>query len=285
MKTYRLIQREVKTVCDLRGLLEIFEEVAAEKMQKIRLGVVMSRDFYEHLVGLSQRIGVDFADAVGPRLPQVAALFVAGERGMYGDIVEKTFGLFLSYLRANPATHAYVAGAYGEELMQAYAPQVSFTALPFRDERVEPAEVSKLMDHLVAHQRVLLFYGKFHNVAVQVPASSEVSGDVLPITRETVQAVRKKRFRYLYEPQLLTITYTVAHEILALIVTGMLSESRLAKLGARMAQLDSAVETTHARLRALGREKLSLERALRAKRQLEMIQAVMARRRPKSYGR
>lgn len=275
MRTYKLVIDERKDTVELKGIVEVYEEMAAIKMQKIREDILLSRDYYQGLGRLADEVGSDL-QVVAPAPYQDAAVFIAANAGMYGEIVGKTFSLFLDFLKKN-LVDIYIIGKQGENLMKAYAADFKYTLLEMADDKIEEDVFSGLVKQLSGYRKIFLFYGKFKNIATQSADSVRISPDILPKAEENRQLLKKKRLEYLYEPSLEKISEVFAKEIMAALMASILSEASLAKFGSRMMFLDQSLQKIDEKLEDNLIEKRSLRKKMLDRKQNTMISGIIAR--------
>jgi len=63
MRTIKKIKSELVMNNDVKGIVQVFEEMSARKMKDIREGILVGRAFLERLTVLSGDIGADLAQA------------------------------------------------------------------------------------------------------------------------------------------------------------------------------------------------------------------------------
>ena len=78
--------------------MEVYEEIAATKMQRIRKTVTASCDYFEGLAKLSEEVALDLDNAFEGK-NKFAAVFLSANTGLYGDIVKKVFYTFVSDIK------------------------------------------------------------------------------------------------------------------------------------------------------------------------------------------
>ncbi len=276
MKTYKALLNQTQDTLELKGLVEVYEELAARHMQAVRKEIMAGREFYDGLARLSDEVGTDFKAGTEPGKKRCASVLVSANAGLYGDIVDKTFGLFLQQ-GANGSTDLFVIGKTGEKLMQQYASNLKYTPLTFSDEVVDELQFNKIMQQLLAYKKIFVYYGKFKNLVVQLPTVSQISGDILPKTQDSWEKLFKKHFSYLYEPSLESISQIFAQEILVLVFSQTLREGQLAKFASRLSSLEEAVDRINITLTNLSLAKRKARKALQEKKQGTMMAGVLSR--------
>ena len=156
MSTIKSIIIETQNITEFRGLIEVYEELAAGKMRKVKTSIIGTRDFYESLSQLSVDVGSDFHSALERENPKEAVLFIAANTGLYGDIVEKTFQLFLAYIHTHKA-EVFVAGKLGGELMRDFASDISYKIIAIADDKIEEEPLYDLLQEVVSFHKILVF--------------------------------------------------------------------------------------------------------------------------------
>lgn len=274
MKNQKVLKREMKNLDELNGLIGVYEELAASKMQKIREGILSCREFFESLNILSDEVG---SDLQYQKEQVAAAVFISANNGLFGDIIDKTFGVFLDYLQKNKAD-CFIVGLIGKQLMDKFSPKTSYQLLnlPFFDENLEIQSFADLIQKILPYQKIAVFYSKFQNIAVQTPLMSQISGELL--TRKTdLSELKKRRLKYLYEPSVEAISRHFTDEILTSVIEQMFRETLLAKQGSRLMHLDQATENINQRLKILVLEKSKAHKNMINKKQNSMTAGLMIR--------
>jgi len=274
MRSYKTVLADEKEMGELRSIIEVYEELASVSMQKIRRDILSARQFYEGLIRLSIEVGSDFEAILSPQ-KKTAAVFISSNMGLYGDIIERTFAHFLDFIKKR-RTDTYIIGRVGAEMMREYAPKFAFRMINLADEKIGQDEFGTLITSMASYREIAIFYGKYHNIAVQIPSQATLTGDILP-KDEDASLTRKKQMIYLYEPSLGDVSEVFARQILALNLEEIVYESMLAKFASRLMHLDRSLLRIEERLFADAIEKRRAIHARADKKQKEMVAGVMAR--------
>ncbi|MCL4353132.1 F0F1 ATP synthase subunit gamma [Patescibacteria group bacterium] len=275
MNSLKTIIERTKDVAEFRILIDIYEDIAARKIRLVKGKIVDARDYHDGLARLSLEVGSDFQSVLKAERPREAALLIAANKRLYGNIVEETFRLFLQYIKTHK-TENFVLGAVGEEFMKEYAKGIRFTAIPYPNEEIE-TPTSQLLETVASFHQIHVFYGKFKNIVIQTPDIGEVSGKMFPQEEEDLKALAKRRMKYLYEPSLYPVSELFTKEILSQVIEQMILEAGLARLASRLMHLDQAIEKTNHLLATLREEKYKARKRLLEKKQSSMIVSVMRR--------
>lgn len=244
MITRKQIRNEVEMMSALKSLVEVYEEVAAARMQKVRGAVIQSRYFLEGLLDVFGKIKGSYTGqlktgGVRSRNGRTVVVFVSANAGLYGDIVERIFGLFSDYVQREKPD-VVVMGKLGVKMMTEKLPRVLYNYYDFSDDEIDQESLQMVMRYLVQYEKVLVFYGKFKTILNQDPVVTSVTGDAL-VAQES-RKVATAEVKYLFEPSVAEVARIFEGEILASIFEQTLHESQLAKFASRLMALDASVD-------------------------------------------
>lgn len=275
----RQIKMEMLGLEELKSLVDVYEEVAAGRMQKIRGAVLQSRSFMDGLIEV-------FSKVIGAykRLPekerlirrlnkQTVAVFVAANARLYGDIVERTFENFSTYVTANKP-EVVVLGKTGMQMMADKRPDVLFNYFDFSDVEVEMESFNMIMRYLLQFESIVVFHGRFKTLLNQEAAQTMVSGEALMALEEGKAATDGAKDRYLFEPSIQEVAKVFEGEILASIFEQTLHESHLSKFASRLLALDRSVENIERRIKQVKGDQIKWAHKKRNSKQLQTIAGV-----------
>lgn len=277
MLSKKFLSAEIDNLRDIRAFVEVYEEVAATRMQRIRADVLKARQFLEGLTDVFSDVKFNYKTQVGQvvaktklnRNGRSVAVFVSANTGLYGDIIARTYQEFLHYLDANQ-TDAVVIGKQGVRLIAESRPTILYNYFDFSDEKVDSESLGMAMRYLLQFEKIVLFYGKFKNIVEQNPETTSISGDEVL----QAEASEKTRKHYLFEPSLEGMLQIFEGEILASLFEQVLHESNLAKFASRLIHLDQAIENVDAKLENLLESTRVLRHKSDNKRQLARISGI-----------
>lgn len=279
MVTKKELTKETEFLTILRTILETYEEIAATRMARIRSSVLGSRDFLLEINAIFQQVKASYKAQIellmkNKRIKDFSKLtfikrngktlyvFISANTGLYGDIIRKTYNVFIENLKKETGDVA-ILGRLGYEIFTAENAKIPATYFEFPDNKMDNAVVQKIVEHIIQYEKVLVFYEQFNNVVSQSPIVTNISGDPLPWEKGGPQA------RYFFEPSLEKIMEFFEKEIFASIFQQTIFESELAKFAARMVSLDFASENTKARLKQVILASQRIKHQENNKRQLE----------------
>lgn len=252
MRTVKKISSETNETAEIKSLVEVYEEISASKMQDIRGEIINSRDFFEKLASLSSEIGADLEQSVQNKQGDVA-VFVSAGSGLYGDLIDKIFIDFVSFINKNKSTDRIVIGKLGDEMMRSLAGETNYKFYDLVNEDLDANTLPDLLKTLVKYKRIYLFHGKFKNIVSQETWTESISGQVLG---EIQDGMEMQKCQYLYEPNISDVAKVFSEEISGMIFDQTVKESRLAKYASRLMHLDNVMEKIDTKLEKLIYEKV-----------------------------
>jgi F0F1-type ATP synthase gamma subunit len=255
--------------------VDAYEEIAANRMHKIRGQVLQNREFLVGLADIYHQVKAAYKKKVAEeevlilktKKGKVARVFVSANTGLYGDIVQRTFYLLkddLTYYASN--SEVIIIGQLGWTIFKQSGLKIPFAYFDFPDERVDSREIKELAGFLSAYESVVVYHGVFKNLLMQVPQASNISGDeLLPVPLEIEP--RKE----IYEPTLQKVMVFFETEIFSSLLTQTVYESQLAKLSSRIVSLDQANQNIAQAKRVAVWEAMKARHQLLGRKQQEML--------------
>lgn len=274
--TKKQIVLEREGLVGLKNLVEVYQEIAAVRMQRVRGAVVQSRLFMQGLVEVFSKVRVAYARGsgkkkIGRRLNgRTVAVLVSANSGLYGDIVDRTFMEFGKYVKENKSD-VVVLGKLGVKLMADRMPEVLYNYFDFLDEGIDMEGFELVMRYLIQFERIVVFHGQFRSILDQRPMLTKVSGEEI-VTAE--MGKKEGGASYLFEPSVEEIANLFEGEILASIFEQTLHESQLAKFASRMLSLDRSIDNIEKRLGKVKMDEVRVLHKVRNRKQLNTIAGI-----------
>lgn len=286
--TRRALITETDGLLDLKALVEAYEEIAANQMQKVRQSVLQSREFMEGVTAIFTKVRYSYEReierlraqkhrqveefSVLPRNGKTVAVFVSANSGLFGDIVERTFGLFMEYVQkqasVNKPVDIVIVGKLGLRMIADRGYGLLYNYFDFPDDHVDFESISLVMRYLLQYEQIMVFHGQFKSLVNQQPIATGVSGHDI-VARDEV--VAQEKTQYLFEPSLKEVLRVFEGQILSSIFAQSLHESQLAKFASRMFNLDRAMENIENRMTDLSSQRRRVEHHIAARKQLGRI--------------
>lgn len=270
---------------DFQTLIQTYEEIAANRMRKNRSMVLASRYFAEGLVSIYQELKTSYQAEVLKLMSQrdikklanlslikrngkSVCLLLSSNTGLYGDIIPKVTGHFLSFVR-NIACDVAVIGRLGRQLIEDSRLGKKYYYFDLPDISPKQEDLEKLAKFLINYEKIYIFYGKFESIGVQRPTILDVSGENLEQSGSSGPHVQ-----YLFEPSLEQVMVFFEEQIFSAIIEQAFKESELAKFASRMITLDAALENARDALKKAELDKRILIHRVQNKKQQELLNGI-----------
>jgi|SRR3989344_1902564 len=267
--TRKQIVDQTRDLQGLKGLVETYEEVAALRMQAIREEVLRAREFLDGLSGV-------FADAKSNgstistlnRNGRSVAVFAAANTSLYGDIINKTYDLFMEFVQKRKA-EAVVIGKLGVKLISQRNPELLYNYFDFSDRGLDSGNLNMIMRYLLQFERIYVFAGKYRSLISQEAVVTSISGD-----EATAGLQAPEKNLYLFEPGIAEVLRMFEQEIMTTLFAQSMHEGQLAKFASRLFHLDQSAENIDNSLAGLRVTARKVVHKLNAKKQLNTISGI-----------
>ncbi|KKT37855.1 MAG: hypothetical protein UW22_C0017G0008 [Candidatus Gottesmanbacteria bacterium GW2011_GWB1_44_11c] len=277
MKLNSLIYQEQQEVGDVKAMVEVYQEIAAMRMQSVKQAILNARQYYESLALLVRevrpwlRMSSNTTKSVSNTNKTISktALFFSANTGLYGDIIERTGREFLAYIRGEQSDAA-VVGQAGKRIIESARTGRSITYFPCDDAHPTKDQIVAIVGYAQTFDHVEVFHGRFLNLVSQVPFRSSLTGENV-VSHALGTDWKKTSFFYLFEPTTAEITTVIEGEVLASVIEQILHESNFSKFASRMIHLDRALEHIDERLDMIGRQQRRMSRRMENKKQLARL--------------
>jgi len=293
MANKKELLEEFNGLQETRSLIVTYQEIAAMRMKRVKALVLRNREFltdlneiyqqvrysykkqYEMLKGKKgrsalpagrQALGGAHLSAINDR---VVSIFLSSNTMLYGDIVKKTFDLFMTSI-SKIETDVVIVGRIGLSL---YLNKVSgsppYKYFDLSDGAFSPSSLREIIDHSLQYGKIYIFHGRFMTMLEQVPEKAVISGDLLEAGKKVYQDKR-----YIFEPSLEKIVEYFESEILTSFFDHSVHESYLSKYTARMINLEGAVGNINGSLKKTAAKVAKLKHRVFSSKQHETIAGI-----------
>lgn len=264
---------EVDYLADMAKIIKAYEEIAAFRMRNVRERVLKNRDYTGELNTIFQIVKVSYQKLLeqyklsdGQRKNgKTVRLFLSANTGLYGDMVQRIFNLFLAELKASPS-ETIIAGRLGKSLFDSCGLRQKYLFFEIPDREMLLEEIKRLVDVLLPYEKVIVYHGVFKNIVMQEAAASNLSGETL-LPKEEKPATRQ----LIFEPSLTEVLSFFETEIFSGLLMQVIFESQLAKFSSRMSSLEQASENIRKETALKKLESFLLGKRLNDKKQQEML--------------
>ena len=276
------IEKEIIQVNSLKVLTEVFGEIAASRMKRIRSFVLKSREFLSAIESIFKDSLASYAQKLSEMVRagkikeggkvtflahngKTVVVLISANTGFFGDVVNQTFKEFIKDIK-NEDVEITIIGKIGRQLFIEQEPQKPYTYFNLPDFGTDPVKLSEVIKHLVQYEEIRVYYGKYQSVVTQKPTTFNISAGT-PVSGKLVQ----QEVKYLFEPSVEKILTFFETQIFASLFDQSIRESQLAKFASRILAMDRASQNVLERLKILGRESLKISHRVANKKQLNSI--------------
>lgn len=272
MNTRKQIIQEIDGLLGLKSLVEVYQEVAATRMQRVRGAVLQSRLFSDGLIDVFSKVRSAYKKLKRQPKPlrklngKTVAVFVSANSGLYGEIVEKTYVAFEKFVLENKPD-VVVLGRQGTKMLADRMSNIFYNYFDVPDEEIDMGAFDIIMRYLIQFERIVVFHGQFKSILSQMPQQTLVSGQSLD--KGASESMEKSD--YLFEPTVDSIARIFEGEIMASIFEQSLHESMLSKQASRMLSLDRSLDSVEHRLVKVHVEERQVLHRMQNRKQLSTI--------------
>lgn len=235
---------ELQALESLHDVIEIYQEVSAIRMRKVKLSVLESRDYLRDLNVVYQETLSSYLhflkrvrkDLKTKKTKADKSLFVlmSSNTGLYGQVIRDTFNLFVQDIKSNPDADFIIAGRLGKTWFDNLELGREYEYFDMDDSGHNEVALKTLLGKVLDYGTVIVYHGYFENVLNQIPKKTYITGEVLPAD------VGKAAPLYLYEPTVEDVLDFFESQILGILFEQALFESSLSKYASRMVSLEES---------------------------------------------
>lgn len=276
------IAEEINQLEILKVVTGVYGQIGSMWMNRARDSVLRSRDFLDEMNTVFMTVFASYTQEVrelakkrkltrNGKITFLAhngkkvAVLLSANAGFYGDIIRRTFELFLADVRKENLEVAIV-GRQGLSFFLSEEPTRPHTFFDFSDEHVDQSELAQLVRHLVQYEEIRIYYGKFQSFLTQDPVVFTLSSD--PYNEMVPQTNPHK---YIFEPSLEKILIFFEKQIFSSVFEQIVRESQLAKFASRIIVMDRAGENIKDLLKLIENRRLTSAHRMSNKRQQSMF--------------
>lgn len=246
------IQEEIESLKSLHNIVETYEEIAAMRMRKVKKSVLQNREFLSGLNDIFQQVEHSYESQIlllkskrrvkgKTTIPSVAnngktvRVFVAANTGLYGDIIKRTFSVFMTDYTKDPSA-IMVLGRLGKRLCDEAGLAGKYEYFDLPDVSVDDKAIKSIFATVVSYKNIIVYHGIFVDMLNQNPTKSLITRDILTTERSDSE----RRVECIFEPTLENIVSFFENQILGALFEQSIYESDLSKFASRMISLDLA---------------------------------------------
>jgi ATP synthase F1 gamma subunit len=245
--TNKELNNQIDNLQAVQNITDVYQQVAAMRMRKVRDGIVNSREFYQKLSEIylesqacyreqhkaTQHHAKNYARETNGKSVSV---LLSSNTGLYGSVIKAVFKQFADDT-ATTTDDLIITGQLGRNWFQVLAPTKPFKYFNLADGTDNlDAQLRQIFEYLAKYSNVKVYHGLFRNIAEQQ----------VKVTTLTQQLAQKTTpgpsLSFLFEPGVDKVLQTFEEQLLYAFFDQAVYESALSKYGSRMLSLDSATQ-------------------------------------------
>ncbi|RJR28497.1 hypothetical protein C4564_05355 [Candidatus Microgenomates bacterium] len=275
-------QKEIKELGGFETLTRAYSQIASAHMKRTRGSVLLNRQFLAAINDVFEDVRASYAEEILKLANRrkhkesvtflshngkTVAVFLAANTGLFGDIIQRTFNIFVKDISTSNM-EAVVVGRLGKAMYLNALPDRPYTYFELSDDNISADELTQLIRHVVQYEEIRVYHAQFKTAILQTPTIYTISAET-PMSELRVKADRQAP--YIFEPNLEKILVFFEEEIFASLMEQTVRESQLAKYASRILAMDKASENIKKKVRLLSLEKLRLSHAEADRKQLHAL--------------
>ncbi len=247
------LKKELETLLYLEEIIQAYEEIASIRMQKVKKSVLSNRAFLDGLRKLAIEVRTSYkkellrldaknkSHQIRKTNGKSVAVLLSSNTGLYGDIINKVFREFSTYINANTGSDIVIVGRTGRRMFELTAKEGNFKTpvyFALSDSSTDKENTNKILNFVIDYTDIRVFHGLFVDMLRQDPVGQVMTGErALDDSRENIE-----HREYIFEPSLEELVAYFEQEILRSMFKHSIHESNLSKYASRMISLDVATE-------------------------------------------
>ncbi|MCS7092423.1 MAG: F0F1 ATP synthase subunit gamma [Patescibacteria group bacterium] len=290
MLTKRDIQIQSEQIGSLATLVEVYGQIAAERMIKIRGAVLRNRVFLNAINEIFTDTLASYAKRLSNLLNsgkikaqengrvtflahngKTVSVFISANTGFYGNVIHRVFAKYLEDLKKDPNIEATIIGRVGRAFFVESMPNTPFTFFDIPDYGISPSALDEAIKHLVQYEEIRIYYAEYKSVINQEPTKRSIVAGT-PIQRQ----IQEPKVEYIFEPSIEAILTFFETQIFASLFDQSLRESQLAKYASRILAMQVAQDNINKRRKELAIQKFKISHQINEKKQINSLAPLFA---------
>ncbi|MDC0449026.1 F0F1 ATP synthase subunit gamma [bacterium] len=250
MKSIKELENLESTYQNMQIIIESYEEIAANRMRRVKKSVLQNRDFLMGLNTIYRRVVYTYnkhakrdqrhkdgrlLDILHTNGKTVSVL-LSSNTSLYGAIVKKTFDYFMENI-LRTTSDIVIIGRLGKSMYDNYGYDRPYKYFELSDSGLTSDKLDPILSELLEYTHIALYHGIFRSVLTQDSTRTLITGDIVNLPSEEA---RSKELDCIIEPSVEEVAEFFEKQILASLFEHATYESSLSKFASRMVSLDVA---------------------------------------------
>jgi len=272
----------------IQNITDVYQQVAAMRMRKIKDTVIQNRKFYESLSEVYMETQRFYSKtkalaAKGARYSPMlvektngksVAVLITANTGLYGSVVKDVFDLFVKDHK-DSNSDLVVVGRLGRNWIQALKLPKPFKYFDLQDgiEYID-AGIKLIFDYVSNYSDIMVYHGLFKNITNQPAKATKVTQKTAQTEAESPETPGGQTLSFIFEPTIERVLISFEEQLVYSFFDQSIYESALAKFGSRMMSLDTATQNVSKALAAARLASPKMKHRKQNKRQMDLISSI-----------
>jgi len=279
------IKEQLESGLTLKFISNIFTEINATKIKKIRASFEKNRRFYDEITYAYQSIKVianksgftvrkgEIVDLETAKKTKISTLLLAitSNSHFYGalnlNVAKKVKEDWL-----NLDADKMVIGQTGIEYLNSFGLKGGFQEIRLQKDYPNRQEVSQLVEKTKSYDRVLVYFPSFVTLLTQKVGVLDITQT--PASKGGIKALEEEKIVYIFEPELEKILVFFEKQIRSLLFVRSILESELSRTAARLLSMNNAQQRAEDLVKTKKRQLTQASRSVSNARLLETFSGI-----------
>lgn len=269
--TNKELTLQIENLKSIQNITNVYQQVAAIRMRKIKSTVVQNRNFYESLSEIyleTQRSYSKAKSLTKKTNGKSVAVLITANTGLYGSVTKDVFDLFIKD-HQDSNSDLVVVGRLGRNWIQALKLSKPFKYLDLPDgtDNID-AGIRQIYEYISKYSDVLVYHGIFKSITDQPVKITKVT-QKLESKNDDAQTLS-----FLFEPTIEKVLESFEEQLEYSFFDQSIYEAALAKFGSRMMSLDTATQNVSKALSIMQLSSTKMKHKKQNKRQMDLISSI-----------
>jgi F0F1-type ATP synthase gamma subunit len=217
---------------DFKTIAESYTEIAAAKMQKIRVGIERNRKFYDEISLLYETLKQATRQKkiqLQPKPKQNLSILITSNFPFNGQIEKPVTDLFMKVEQSD----LLVIGKTAVEYIKTTHPNLNFQSFFFHKDLPDPAEFDQIKQIISQYNFIFVYFSKMLNSFNQKP-------QILNLTQMVQKSSTIAKIDYIFEPEIYEMMVFFDSQILLSLIAQCFMEAELSRTAGRLIVMDQA---------------------------------------------
>ncbi len=274
--TLNSIQEYIETGRTLKAMAEVYSDLAASRLERIRSQIEKNREFAAQLALAFREVksAVQKFKIKSPAKKDKVNVLLFSNQGHFINMEMQLFEFFKGY--SDNGGDVLIVGRTGSEVLEDSSYHKTYDNLIFDHDLPRPEEIGIAAGKVAAYEKVKVYFPQLKTISVQQPTMVDISAEAV-LEENNPEAVPEGGIALL-EPEGSKMLEFFQSQILGLLLEQAFLEAELARTASRFLSMDAAQQKADTYVKENNINLLRAESSLRGAAILEMSLGILARK-------